>query len=646
MLNRQQWQKARRLLRKLCAIDSGDARSRVLLGAVNGQLGMLDEAESILRQAIQIDPELKEAHYNLGNALKARGQLHDAGNCFRKAIEIDRTFAAAHGNLANILHELGLYEQAVLHHQLAAKLEPESALVYYNLGKALISASRSIEAIAAYEQAVRLQNHFPEAYYNLGLALRKQYRLMQAEVCFRTSLEQKPQYAKAHHSLATVLYEQRRFDESFHHFDLAMEIDPEYTDCWSAYLLCLNGRHDLNPNEIWLQHRKWGLQHSGKTTELKDWASRPHSDRPLRIGYISGDFRSHSVGFFIEPIIEKHNKNGFTVFCYSNSRDHDAVTQRIRKSADHWLEIRNLDDGAVVEQIQRDEIDILVDLSGHTEGNRLLVFAQRAAPLQVTYLGYPNTTGLRTMDYRITDSITDPPGTADSFTSERISRMPNTFLCYRPPSCATETYAPPCVTTGGITFGSFNNVSKSTTEVIAVWADILRSLPGSRLILKSRQLEDDTTARGILGEFEKLGVETDRISTIHWVNETLGHLREYRNIDLGLDPFPYNGTTTTCEALWMGVPVVTLCGDRHSARVGASLLTAVGLTECIAATKRDYVELVLRLAGDRKWLETTHRELRDRMKQSALMDEDAFVLDLETEYRRMWKDKLPRLMGN
>jgi predicted O-linked N-acetylglucosamine transferase (SPINDLY family) len=342
--------------------------------------------------------------------------------------------------------------------------------------------------------------------------------------------------------------------------------------------------------------------------------------------------RDHSVAFFIEPILAAHDRAAFDVFCYSTAVRGDAVTQRLASKADHWRDCGRLSDYAIAQQIRNDGIDLLVDLAGHTVGNRLAVFAMRATPVQASWIGYPNTTGLKTMDFRLTDAISDPPG-ADAFSTERLVRLPHGFLCFQPSNDAPPPQAP----SDGrpFTLASFNAVPKYSDGCIAAWAQILRRLPTARLRLKAADLANGLARRRLLAAFAAHGIEAQRIALLPLVASRREHLAAYHDIDLALDPFPYNGTTTTCEALWMGVPVLTLRGQIHAGRTGASLLTQVGLEAFIAETKEAYVEAAVAFAGKIGRDANRRADLRARMKAAPLCRPDIFVPTLERAYRDM-----------
>jgi predicted O-linked N-acetylglucosamine transferase (SPINDLY family) len=348
--------------------------------------------------------------------------------------------------------------------------------------------------------------------------------------------------------------------------------------------------------------------------------TRPYDRDMLRIGYLSADFRRHSVAYFFEPLLTHLDRSRFECVCYAAMENPDAVTERLEAASDQWRWVAGMDDTQLAAQIREDGIDIVVDLSGHTAGNRLLALQRRPARIQATWLGYPNTTGMSSVDYRIIDDITDPPDTV-VFSTEKLAPVEDGFLCYQPPSDAPEVAPLPALSHGRVTFGSFNNLRKVTPAVIALWARVLAGVDGSRLLLKARSLGDAPTAQHYR--------DMERVELRGPVAEPAGHLDSYRDVDIALDPFPYNGTATTCEALLMGVPVVTLCGNRHAGRVGASLLTQVGLTELIAEDVDGYIETAVALATDRERLAGLRAGLRARMAASPLCDRAGFARHME-----------------
>jgi predicted O-linked N-acetylglucosamine transferase (SPINDLY family) len=351
------------------------------------------------------------------------------------------------------------------------------------------------------------------------------------------------------------------------------------------------------------------------------------------------------VAFFIEPLLAAHNRDRVEITCYANLLQPDPMTQRLRGIADRWRNVWGLDDNKLTQLVRSDGIDILVDLAGHTNGNRLRAFGRKPAPVQVAWLGYPNTTGLREMDYRLTDEWADPPGANDELYTETLVRLPHGFLCYKPLEDCPDVAPLPAVRNGHVTFGCFNNSAKISSPVLDAWSEILNTVPESHFLLKSRQLHGPGLHQRFREEFARRGIAPERIEMLGSVNSTLDHLALYGRVDIALDTFPYNGTTTTCEALWMGVPVVVLAGDRHAGRVGVSLLHGIGMDELIAASPDEYRQLAIDLAGDRDRLAAYRAMLRSRMQNAPVMDATGFARDIEEAFRDMWRRWCERTPG-
>ena len=430
-----------------------------------------------------------------------------------------------------------------------------------------------------------------------------------------------------------------RLEEALASYNKAIEIKVNFSDAYSNRNLCLNYSSLWPPLFIYQQHLKFEKQFGGlKVEPLLSALPKKNISEGLRIGYISADFRKHSVAYFFEPLLQHHSSHVVETFCYYNNTLVDETTKRIMSTCDHWRSIFGIANSEVANLIRSDKIDILVDLSGHTGKNSLLVLAQKPAPIQVTWLGYPNTTGLSAIDYRFTDIIADPIGEADKLHSETLLRLPNGFQCFQGNEKVSVGLELPQKTQGHITFGSFNNLSKITPQVIKVWSKILHSVPTSHLLLKSLQLNYNKNY--YLDLFKKEDIAEDRIKLYEQLPNMDDHLELYNMIDIGLDPFPYNGATTTCEALWMGVPVITLLGDRHVGRVGASILSNVGLKDFIAQDIDSYIKLSVEMATNTNYLKEIKKTLRKRMQGAPLCDAGSFARDIETSYQDMWRKYL------
>ena len=406
----------------------------------------------------------------------------------------------------------------------------------------------------------------------------------------------------------------------------------------SATLCQLNYDPDQEPRSLFEAHLAWAetyaQPHYPTATE---YANDPDAERPLRIGYLSGDLRRHPVALFVEPILRQHDRAGFEPFCYSNANERDDLNAHLRSLVPNWRDIVHLPDDRVAQMIRKDRIDILVDLSGHTARNRLLVFARKPAPVQVSALGYVNSSGLATMDYRLTDAWCDPPEQDNRLFTEELWRLPQGFNCYAPPRGLPEPGPLPFDERSFITFGSFNNLEKISPAVLDCWASILRAVPESRLILKTKTLSDPKVQRTILNHFETAGIAAERLELIEWSSTLIEHFDCYRRIDIGLDPFPYNGTTTTCEALMMGVPVIALAGQTHAARVSHSILSRLGLSVLSAPDVEGYRSCATTLVKRPEVIRNLRASLRQRMARSPLLDASGYTRGLEEAYRAMWQ---------
>jgi predicted O-linked N-acetylglucosamine transferase (SPINDLY family) len=638
------------------------------LGEALRALGQLAAATAAYREALRLRADFAEAHNNLGLALHQQGELAEAaasferalalspdpetycnlGNVFRdqaawdgaiatyeRALALNPEFAEALNNCGAALKQRGKTAEAVELFKRAVTLRPDYAEAYYNLGGALEDLGHRTDAVTAYRQALAIKPDFAEAHYNLGLALQMEDALGQAVAAYGQALALKTNDHAIENNLGHALLAQGRLAEATAAFHRALALKPDFADAHSNLLFCLNYCPDAPPAEVFAEHVAWGKRHAAGITPAPH-ANPRVAQRRLRIGYVSPDLRTHSVAFFIEPLLTTHERSHYEIFCYANVAHPDAVTKRLQTLTDHWRDIARLSDEQAAGLMREDGIDILVDLAGHTAGNRLRIFARRPAPIQVAYLGYPNTRGLATMHYWLSDAYADPVGETEQYYVEEVVRLPRGFNCYRPPPDSPEVGALPALRAGHVTFGSFNNASKISAPLIACWAKILTNVPTARLLLKARALADEQTRDRLRQAFATHGIAPERIDMIGRLPQSAEHLALYHRVDIALDTFPYNGHTTTCEALWMGVPVITLAGATHAGRVGVSLLTHAGLPELIADSSEDYVTIAVALAADLAHLQSLRQRLRTQLQRSPLMDALGFTRSLEAAYRGMW----------
>jgi predicted O-linked N-acetylglucosamine transferase (SPINDLY family) len=624
--------------RRAIALQPGYAAAFNNLGNALRGTGQIEEAIAACRGALALRPDYPEALNNLGAALYDQGQGEEALAAYRQAIALRPDFAEAYNNLGLALRGAGRLEEAIAAYRQVITLKPRDHEAYNKLGVALFDGGKFEEAIAAYQQAIALNPDFPDAHSNLAAVLGLGGRYEEAIAACRQAIALRPDCPEAYSNLGNTLQDRGRLDEALAAYREAIALKPTLADAHSNLLFCMNYHPGLEPSAIAEEHRRWARQHG---EPLRPFIQPRSNDRApgrrLRIGYVSPDFRDHSVAYFFEGLLAHHDPAQVEVFCYAEVANPDAVTARLQRTAGHWRSTPGMTDARVAELIRRDGIDILVDLAGHSAKNRLLVFARKAAPVQVTWLGYPNTTGLATMDYRLTDALADPPGADEDLYRERLVRLPRSGWCYRPSAEAPSVSASPHAATGHITFGCFNARPKLNEPLLELWAKILLAVPGSRLLLKNRAVGEAASERRWQAGFAEAGIRPERVEGVGHVADKTAHLACYGRVDIALDSFPYHGTTTTCEALWMGVPVVTLAGPTHVSRVGASVLGNLGLAELVATSPGDYVRIAAGLAGDLPRLAGLRATLRTRMETSPLMDAPAFARDMEAAYRAMWR---------
>jgi protein O-GlcNAc transferase len=625
------------LCKKILAKKPNSADALHLMGLIAYELGTDNSAIGYMRKALLFDPANADIYTNLATVVRKTGNLDEAIAYYKKALQLNPFHAQAHCNLGVAFQEAGRYEEAVACYRKTLELQPDYADAYYNLGTVHKNSGLYEEAIAYYKKAIQLDPAHAESYNNLGVCFHEQGRYEEAMDCCRKALQLRPALADSACNLGTVFREQGKLNEAVACYKHALRINPNLSSCYSNLLLVMNYNFSFDARTIFDEHLRFAEQYAKPLyPSLGSHANDRSPSRRLRVGYVSPDFRKHSVAYFIEPVLAFHDRKQIEVFCYSDVSSPDDFTHRILAHADCWQSIAGMPDQKVADLVRRDGIDILVDLTGHTAGNRMLLFARKPAPVQVTWIGYPATTGLSTMDYKIVDSYTDPPG-LEQFYTEELIRMPESFLCYLPDGDSPEIMDVPALSAGHVTFGSFNHFSKMTTEVLGIWKKILKAVAGSRLILKAKSFSDRTVRSHATEILTGEDISIERFELLPSEPSMRGHLDTYNRIDIGLDTFPYNGTTTTCETMWMGVPVITLAGNTHVSRVGVSLLSNLGLNGLVAGTTDEYVEIAVKLAADINRLIRFRESLRETMKKSPLMDAGRFTQNLEICYRRMWE---------
>ncbi|KAK8506971.1 hypothetical protein V6N13_024988 [Hibiscus sabdariffa] len=661
-------------------IDPHYAPAYYNLGVVYSEMMQYDTALGCYEKAALERPMYAEAYCNMGVIYKNRGDLESAIACYERCLAVSPNFEIAKNNMAIALTDLGTkvklegdINQGVAYYKKALYYNWHYADAMYNLGVAYGEMLKFDMAVVFYELAFHFNPHCAEACNNLGVIYKDRDNLDKAVECYQLALSIKPNFSQSLNNLGVVYTVQGKMDaaasmiekaiianptyaEAYNNlgvlyrdagnismavtaYEQCLKIDPDSRNAGQNRLLAMNYTNEGDDDKLFVAHRDWGRRFMRLYPQYDSWDNPKDPDRPLVIGYVSPDYFTHSVSYFIEAPLIYHDYGKYQVVVYSAVVKADAKTSRFRekviKKGGVWRDIYGIDEKKVASMVRDDKIDILVELTGHTANNKLGTMACRPAPVQVTWIGYPNTTGLPTIDYRITDSLADPPGTEQKHVEELV-RLPECFLCYTPSPEAGPVLPTPALSNGFITFGSFNNLAKITPKVLQVWAKILCAVPNSRLVVKCKPFCCDSVRQKFLTTLEQLGLESLRVDLLPLILLNHDHMQAYSLMDISLDTFPYAGTTTTCESLYMGVPCVTMAGSVHAHNVGVSLLSKVGLGHLIAKNEDEYVQLALQLASDVTALQNLRASLRDLMSKSPVCDGQNFISGLETAYRSMW----------
>lgn len=662
-------------------IDTHYAPAYYNLGVVYSEMMQYDMALSFYEKAASERPMYAEAYCNMGVIYKNRGDLEAAIACYERCLAVSPNFEIAKNNMAIALTDLGTkvklegdINQGVAYYKKALYYNWHYADAMYNLGVAYGEMLKFDMAIVFYELAFHFNPHCAEACNNLGVIYKDKDNLDKAVECYQLALSIKPNFSQSLNNLGVVYTVQGKIDaaasmiekaiianptyaEAYNNlgvlyrdigditlavnaYEQCLKIDPDSRNAGQNRLLAMNYIDEGHDDKLFEAHRDWGRRFMRLYSQYSTWDNPKDPERSLVIGYVSPDYFTHSVSYFIEAPLVYHDRTKYKVIVYSAVVKADAKTikfrEKVLQKGGIWRDIYGIDEKRVANMVREDQVDILVELTGHTANNKLGMMACRPAPVQVTWIGYPNTTGLPTIDYRITDSLADPPETKQNHVEELV-RLPQCFLCYTPSLEAGPVCPTPALSNGFITFGSFNNLAKITPKVLQVWARILRQVPNSRLVVKCKPFCCDSVRQRFLATLEQLGVEPLCVDLLPLILLNHDHMQAYSLMDISLDTFPYAGTTTTCESLYMGVPCVTMAGSVHAHNVGVSLLSKVGLKRLVAGNEDEYVQLALQLASDIPALQKLRMSLRELMSKSPLCDGANFTLGLESTFRNMWR---------
>jgi predicted O-linked N-acetylglucosamine transferase (SPINDLY family) len=657
---------AAELIRRAIELGLRTASAHSNLGEAYRRTGRLDDAIAAYRSALDLQSDFEVVHFNLGGALMEKGRLDDALVALRRAVELEPGHAEAHGNLGACHAELGRYEDAIAAYRRALQLKPALAETEFNLGVALTRLGRIEEAAGAYRRAAELRPGYAEAYLNLGAALADLGQAREAVAALSKAVELQPDYAQAYFNLGNALRDDGRPDEAMAAYRRAIELEPDYADAhnnlgntcratgWLEDAVAafrraaqcpgastamqsnvINTLHLLPGNharEIAEEQARWNRQFGDPVKHgIEPHTNERDPERRLRIGYISPDLWNHTVGRNLMPLFRSHDRTRFEIFCYSDVAHPDHLTEEIRAHADGWREVIGMADEELARTIREDRIDILVDLALHTARNRLPVFAREPAPVQVSFAGYPGSTGVEAIRHRISDAYLEA-GVAGT-PAERVHLI-DSFWCYDPCGMDLAVNELPARESRRVTFGSVNSFAKVNEAVLKLWARVLSAVVDSRLIVLSPEGRHRQRVLDILREG---GVEGSRVEFFK-NRPRREYLELYHRVDVMLDPFPYGGHTTSLDALWMGVPVVSLAGEQIVSRAGLSQLSNLGLRELVAFSEEEYVRIAAELAGDVSRLGELRATLRSRLEKSVLMDGERFARGIEGAYREMWRE--------
>jgi predicted O-linked N-acetylglucosamine transferase (SPINDLY family) len=600
------------------------------------QAGRLAQAEQLYRQILAAQPNHAGALHFLGLVAHQAGRADLALDLISRAIQITPNVADFHNNLGSVLLALRRLDEAIQQFHIVLQLNPRSAEAYYNLGNAYVQLNRLDIACEHFQSAIRIRPNYAWALANLGSAYQERGWLDPAMEAFGRALAVDPKLPEAHFGMGNVHRGRAEIDEAIAAYRRAIAIRGDHP-FYSNLLLTLHLHPAVDAQSLLREHLQWRRVHADPLRPL----IRAHSndrdpDRRLRVGYVSPEFREHVVGQYAMPLLANHDHANFEIYLYSDVTLPDALTARFRGCADVWREVAGASDAQLAGLIRQDRIDVLIDLCCHLKGSRLLTFAQKPAPVQAGWLSYPSTSGLDTIDHRITDPLLDPQGMYDADYTEKSAYLDGSYWCYDAPreTAQTQITPLPLQANGYVTFGCLNNFCKVNDVILSMWAEVMNVLPTSRLIL----LSDPGAHRDrTLATFAKLGVEPARIEFVG--RQKFGkYMQLYGRIDVMLDTFPYNGHTTSLDALWMGVPVVSIAGATCASRGGRSILGNVGLLELVADSPRRFVDIAIKLAQDPPRLAELRATLRERLRASKLCDAVGFARNMESLYRRFWRD--------
>lgn len=633
LLRLRQMDQATSVAAELPKLPDADAKDWLFYAAIACDAGEHHAALDAARKVLAAEPDNVKGHQVLGQIFSRMGEQAAAAMAYAKVIELQPELAPGHASLGLAALHVGRLDEAATAFDQATTINPQFAEAWFNLAIVHERMGKLKESLKYAERAREIKPQWPGAHNMIALLQLQLGDHALAQESFDRALALDPNFVPSLAGLGNVYTDRGDHDKALQYIRRSLEIHPHDFNAHSVLMMSMLSSEASTPEAIFEAHQRFGRMF-GKSFEPHE--NDPNPDRRVRIGYVSPDLRAHSVSFFLMALFAHHDHATFEIVAYDDANRPDSITQLLRGWTDRWHRVVGMSNDRLAELIREHQIDVLVDLAGHTSNNRLMVFAAKPAPIQVSYLGYPATTGLSAMDYRFTDAYADPPGMTEGHHTEELVRLPNSFLAYSPPE-TPEVQPLPALTNGYVTFTSFNNSTKIHRGVLALWIRVLQAVPNSRLIVKANALADKQLCENIRTQFAAGGIGADRLTLLPKTPTLHEHMSVYHQCDIALDTFPYNGTTTTCEALWMGVPTVTLAGKTHVARVGVSINTNVGLSDWIADDEAQYVAIAAKMAADLPKLAELRSTMRQRMIDSPLMKHVELTRNIESSYRQMWK---------
>lgn len=629
-----------KVFREILTANPHHADSLHMMAVIGIDVQRYDVAEGLIHMAINENKDSADYYFTLGNLLLKKGKLQEALQSYQKSININPQHIDALLSIGRICRDQGatfrnngMYEVAFHHFSMVSKIGPNEE-AYSNMGYIYFQTGRYREAIGISKECIKHFPRFARAYDNVAVCYDFLGEFEEAYYYSQKAVDLNPNSANIYANMATTLKNLGRLEESIAALKKSLELEPNKPWVFSNLILTMLYAASVTPEELAKTSREFGERIANPLIRKRPFSNDRTPDRKLRIGYVSADFRNHAVNYFLSPIY-LHDKENFELYAYSKVEVEDQVTAKLKNNFDHWRDIKHIGDDAAADLIEKDKIDILVDLAGHTANNGLMIFARKPAPIQVTWLGYTATTGMKAMDYRITDVYAEPAGLTEHLNTETLWRLPNIFCAYTPHDNSPDVIDhPPFEDNGYITFGCFNNFTKVTDPVIETWAKIMEQVPNSRLMLEIAGIQSDKIRKEIEDRLAKYGLPMERV--ILEPRRPENQYKLYNKIDIALDPFPTVGGTTSMDTIWMGVPFVTLAGGHFGSRMGVSILTNVGLSDLIAQNVDEYISIATSLALNLDKLHGIRSGLREKMTTSPLMDQKRFAQNMETAYREMW----------